>query len=78
MRLEYNDRFSNSHKFVDIRVIGSKVVTKYGRIGIKKPAQVENKFSSVEEANNFAKKKINTKLNKGYSETKWEETIYTF
>ena len=55
---------------MDIRVIGSKVVTKYGRIGIKKPAQVENKFSSVEEANNFAKKKINTKLNKGYSETK--------
>ena len=44
----------------------TKVITKYGRIGIKNPASNEKNFANGNAAQIFLKKKINEKMNKGY------------
>ena len=71
MRLEYKNQTENAFKFWEIKIeTKKKVITKYGRIGIQKPAKTENKFSSEEAARKYAEKKIREKMNKGYLETK--------
>ena len=69
MRLEYKNQSENAFKFWEIKIEAKKkVITKYGRIGIKNPPTIENKFSSEEAARKFAEKKIREKINKGYVE----------
>tara|TARA_B100001029_G_C14614486_1_gene210808 strand:+ start:201 stop:419 length:219 start_codon:yes stop_codon:yes gene_type:complete len=66
---EYTDAVSN--KFWEINLKGKQVTLTYGRIGIKKPAQIVKKFkgkSASEDAKKFAASKIKEKLNKGYLE----------
>lgn len=57
----------NNNKFWNIIVDGGVVTTEYGRVGEKAQSTVKNMGSDVT-ANNFAKKKIAEKLDKGYSE----------
>lgn len=67
--LEYKDHVSN--KFWEINLKGSQVDLTYGRIGISNPAKIEKKFkgkNAGDDAKKFAKKKINEKLRKGYTE----------
>ena len=69
MRLEYKNQAKNAFKFWEIKIEAKKkVITKYGRIGIKNPAKTENEFSSGETAKKYAEKKIREKMNKGYVE----------
>ena len=66
---EYTDAVSN--KFWEINLKGKQVTITYGRIGIKKPAQIVKKFkgkSASEDAKKFATSKIREKLTKGYLE----------
>ncbi len=71
MRLEYKNPNENAFKFWEIEIEAKKkVITKYGRIGIKNPAKTENKFTSEEAARKYAEKKIREKMNKGYLEAK--------
>ena len=66
---EYTDAVSN--KFWEINLKGKQVTLTYGRIGIKKPAQIVKKFkgkSASEDAKKFALSKIREKVNKGYIE----------
>ena len=58
---------TNTNKFWEISLKTKKVVTKYGRIG-NKPTETENEFSSKEEAQNYAEKKIREKQAKGYEQ----------
>ena len=57
----------NNNKFWNIIVDGGVVTTEYGRVGEKAQSTVKNMGSDVT-ANNFARKKIAEKLEKGYSE----------
>ena len=63
---EYKDEVSN--KFWEISIKAKKVITKYGRRGINSPAETENEFSSKNEAQNYAEKKIREKQAKGYEQ----------
>lgn len=58
---------ANSNKFWSITVSGSSVTTEYGRVG-EKPQSTVKQFSSDRQANTFAAKKIQEKLEKGYTE----------
>ena len=66
---EYKDLGMNSHKFWEISLIANKVITKYGRVGIKNPAQTEKSFASKDQAKNYCEKKIREKISKGYLES---------
>ena len=66
MRFEYKNEIENAYKFWEIKVVNRKVITKYGRIGIKNPASNEKNFTNSDAAQIFLKKKINEKMNKGY------------
>ena len=66
MRFEYKNEIENAYKFWEIKVVNTKVITKYGRIGIKNPASNEKNFANGNAAQIFLKKKINEKMNKGY------------
>ena len=66
---EYKDAVSN--KFWEINLKGKQVTLTYGRIGIKKPAQIVKKFKgkkASEDAKKYATSKIREKLTKGYLE----------
>ena len=66
MRFEYKNEIENAYKFWEIKVVNTKVITKYGRIGIKNPVSNEKNFTNSDAAQIFLKKKINEKMNKGY------------
>ena len=66
MRFEYKNEIENAYKFWEIKVVNRKVITKYGRIGIKNPVSNEKNFTNSDAAQIFLKKKINEKMNKGY------------
>ena len=38
MRFEYKNEIENAYKFWEIKVVNTKVITKYGRIGINQMA----------------------------------------
>ena len=59
---------TNTNKFWEISLKAKKVITKYGRIGIENPPETENEFSSKDEAQNYAEKKIREKQAKGYEQ----------
>ena len=66
---EYKDEVSN--KFREINLKGKQATVTYGRIGIKNPASIVQKFkgkSASTDAKKFAELKIRGKVNKGYIE----------
>ena len=65
---EYKDLGTNSHKFWEISLNANKVLVKYGRIGIKKPAKSEKELDSKDQAKKYYEKKIIEKISKGYVE----------
>ena len=65
---EYKDLGTNSHKFWEISLNANKVLVKYGRIGIKKPATSEKEVDSKDQAKKYCEKKIREKTSKGYVE----------
>jgi len=66
MRFEYKSEIENAYKFWEIKVVNRKVITKYGRIGIKNPASNEKNFTNNDAAQIYIKNKINEKTKKGY------------
>ena len=53
---EYKDLGTNSHKFWEISLNANKVLVKYGRIGIKKPAKSEKELDSKDQAKKYYEK----------------------
>ena len=66
MRFEYKNEIENAYKFWEIKVVNTKVITKYWRIGIKNPASNEKNFTNNDAAQIYIKNKINEKTKKGY------------
>ena len=65
---EYKDLGTNSHKFWEISLNANKVVVKYGRIGIKNPAENEKSLLLKIRQKKYCEKKIREKTSKGYVE----------
>lgn len=63
--LEFSDESKNSHKFYEVTVQDKRVTFRFGRIGDNGQIQTES-YETHEKARIEAKKKINSKLKKGY------------
>ena len=58
----------NSAKFWEIRIEGTDVTTRYGKIGTD-GRETTKSFKDAEAAENFAEKQITSKTDKGYVKT---------
>lgn len=65
--LELSQEGGGSHKFYEVIVDGTQVQIRYGRIGDKGQQQVKD-YPTPAKAQSEAKKKINSKLRKGYEQ----------
>ncbi|BFM39242.1 WGR domain-containing protein [Synechocystis sp. LKSZ1] len=63
--LEFIDEASNAHKFYEVRVIGSTVTIRFGRLQTQGTIQVKT-YATPEQAQAEANKKIREKQRKGY------------
>lgn len=64
-RLEYHNNAKNSHKFWQIKRVGSKVYTEWGRVGTTGQSQIKAFIEDAMAANHMLSM-INKKQAKGY------------